>query len=341
MKGAMNTAEVVPSEIQGQSPFQVPPLFGEGTGQPRESTNLHSHGEILPFEMRRANPAELWPSRLWDGHGIHHFSGGIPMLCIAGSRVNFDQLCEVNASAQAVVNSIHIRLEAIRGDLELALSGIVDFLREGHSISRRAPSEMPGENQFVVSFDGNEAIGVTARGVAARVVFFFPADKAPKFIALNVSDRDVADSTFEKPLALLANKSKQGKNRCVVKSGHAPYRADRASLKKKLNPLGRLFERRIHAAKRRSVVFREGLGALAAAKALKAISVLPEFLTAAIAIVAGHRLAFLRGQADNGFGPAFAAYPAGADLALSSVTADGGAFLFLAFQLMLGSLPPE
>ena len=93
---------------------------------------------------------------------------------------------------------------------------------------------------------------------------------------------------FQKPFALVANENEQGKNRGVVKAGHTFDRADRASLDKQFKSFGRFLHRGVHAVKRCGMIFSEGLGALAAAIALKAVAVLCKFLAFRLAIVAGH-----------------------------------------------------
>ena len=50
-EAGMNAAEVVISEVQRDSCSQVLPFFRERIGEPRQSANLHSHGEVLPFNM--------------------------------------------------------------------------------------------------------------------------------------------------------------------------------------------------------------------------------------------------------------------------------------------------
>lgn len=324
---AMKFAVIVPSEIQGKGRSQIRPLLREGVRQSRQSPNLHPHREIVALDMRRTNPIELGSSPLWDRHGIHDFGRGVPLFGVSRGGINFNQLREVNASTQAHMNGIEVGLEAIRSDLKLSLRGFVDLLGKGHGIPRRAPSKMPGENQFGVSLEGDKAIGVSPERVASRIVLLFASDKSPKFVALDIGNGKIANSPFQKTLALLTDQNEQGKNCRVMKARHALGCTDAASLDEKLKGFGCLLQRRVHTAKRRGVIFGEGLGALAAAKALKAVPLLSKFFTAGVAIVAGHRLAFLREQADNEFGSAFAAYPASADLALPVVTSYRQGFL--------------
>ena len=47
----MNAAEVVVSEVQSECGPVVLKLLREAIGQPGESSDVHSHGEILPFDV--------------------------------------------------------------------------------------------------------------------------------------------------------------------------------------------------------------------------------------------------------------------------------------------------
>lgn len=247
------------------------------------------------------------------------------MLSLTGTGKDLYQLSEINASPQAVVNRVNIRPEAVRGDLEMPLGRFIEFIGKGHGVPRRAPSKMPSENEFRVALKGHKTVGISPRRVIINVVLLLAADKSPEFIALHIGDRKCVDSGIQEPFALIPNKDKQRKNRCVVESGYALDCRYRASFNKKFNSPGSFLDRCVHAAERRCVTLREGLTALIAAEALKAVSVPSKLLAAGIAVVTGHRLAFLRKQADNGFGSAFAACSAIADLAPLSVDAEGGA----------------
>jgi len=285
----MNAAEVVPKKIQGQSCMEIRPLFRECVRQAREPSNLHSHGEILSFNVGSANPAGLWSSPLWDRNSIYYFGGRISVLPVAGRGIYLYQLGKVNASSQAVMDGIHVRLKSIRCDLESALSGIVKFFREGYCISRCAPPKVPSQNQFIASFDSDKAVDIAAHRVAACIVLFLAADESPKLVTLDIGNSDVANAAFQKPFALFADQGQKRENSSVVKPGNSLYRADRASLAKKLDYFGGVFDGRVHAAKRRSMIFGESLSALITAETLKAVSVLPKFLAAGVAVVTGHR----------------------------------------------------
>jgi len=51
----MNTAEIVMREVQSDCGFQIIQLFRESIGQSGKTPHLHSHNQILPFHVRRAD----------------------------------------------------------------------------------------------------------------------------------------------------------------------------------------------------------------------------------------------------------------------------------------------
>ena len=62
----MDSHEVVIGEPQGKSGVVVLPLLRESVGQAGEAPNLHSHREVLSFDVRGANLARIGASRDWD-----------------------------------------------------------------------------------------------------------------------------------------------------------------------------------------------------------------------------------------------------------------------------------
>src|SRR5215467_4872117 len=116
-KGAMNATKVVPSEIQGQSRFQVSPFLREGVGESRQSANLHPHGQVLTLYMRCANPFRIGLSPNWFRRGLYHFCWRIAVLVFTGRSIDFYKLCEIDPCSKTSVDGINVRRETIGGDL--------------------------------------------------------------------------------------------------------------------------------------------------------------------------------------------------------------------------------
>ena len=286
----MHTAEVIKREPHGVSSLQVLPLLGEGIGQPRHSAHPHANRKVLPFNMRSANPVEFRLSPDWDRYSIHDFGGGVPNFSITGRRVDFNQLGEVYPRSQTCLNGVNVGLESIGGDLELALGGLVDLLGKGEGIAGASPSKMPSEYQLCIALDSDEAVGIPAQGGATDIVLFLAPNKTPYFVALNIGHGEIVDSALQETFALVPDQDEQGKYGGVVDAGNALNGANRAALGQKLYDLGSVLQARVHAAKRCSVVFCEGLAALLTTEALKAVAVLSKLLAAGIAVVTGHEV---------------------------------------------------
>ena len=156
------------------------------------------------------------------------------------------------------MNGVKARVKSVRRDLEASSSSFIKFFSEGQGIPTCSPSEMPGQDEFRLSFNPHEAISIATAGIARCIPFFFASDEAPQLIALDIRHRHAFDSAFKKPLALVPNEVKQGKNRGVMEACYSLCRTDRASLSKKLYCLARLVQRRVHRAKRCRVILGEG-----------------------------------------------------------------------------------
>src|SRR5438876_10452836 len=58
-QGAVYSAEIIPAEVQRQHSVEFLPFLRERIGQAGESPHLHSHREIRPLDMRRADVAHV------------------------------------------------------------------------------------------------------------------------------------------------------------------------------------------------------------------------------------------------------------------------------------------
>jgi hypothetical protein len=287
-KRAVEMAVVIPSEIKSERCFQVFPLFAEGVGQARQAPNLHSHGQVGSFDMRRTNPFGIGIAPHGLRGGFDHFWWRISVFFVGGCSIDFDELREVYPRSQAGMDCVKVRSESIGGDLEVSRSSPFQFFREGHRVPCRAPSQVPSQNQPCVALNGDEAIGVPALRVITDVALLFAPDKAPHFITLNIGNGKIDDAVFQHPLALISHENEQGKYCGVMYARQTLDRANRATFGQKLYNLGRILHGRIHTAQRSRVILCEGFAALLTAKALKTVAVLSKFLTAGIAVVARH-----------------------------------------------------
>lgn len=71
----MDAAKVGVGEVKAERGPQVFPLARKALRQPRESPNLHSHGEVLALHNRRADAFGVGVSADWDCLRRNDFSG--------------------------------------------------------------------------------------------------------------------------------------------------------------------------------------------------------------------------------------------------------------------------
>ena len=328
----MNTAEVIKREPHGISSLQVVPFLAESVGQSRQSAHSHPYTQILPFDMRRTDSFGVGVSPHRFNRGIHHLWWRVPMFFVGGSGKRFDKLPVVHPHSKASMDSVEVGLECVGGDLKLSRRGPFKFFGEGHCIAGATPSKVPSQNQFCVALHSDEAIGIPAHRVAVDVPALFAAHVSPYLIGLDIPHRQVMDSAFQEPFALVAHQDKQGKNCSVVNAREAFDRANAASLDQEPYCLGSLIQRGIHAAQRCGVVFSEGFAALLTAVTAKAVSVKSEFLAAGIAVMTGHfGLPFCGSKPimrlrDSAYG-----LPRVLSLAPLSASTEGGAFFLPSF----------
>ena len=116
------TAEVVPAEVQCDCGLVVAQRLAEPVHEPGGSPNPHSHGQILPLDARCADPLRVRVSHDGDHLRIDHFCRRIPHLALTRAAIDLDELLIVRAITQARIHSVHVGLEAVRSELEVAVS---------------------------------------------------------------------------------------------------------------------------------------------------------------------------------------------------------------------------
>ena len=185
------------------------------------------------------------------------------------------------------MNRIEIGKETIRGDLELSAGRRVQFLDEFYRIACGSPAQVPSEDQLVIPFDGDEAIGVAKLRIARSVVFFLAADKAPQFVTLNIRHRTVVNLLLKKPLAAIPCECQQIEDCVAVSPGDSLNTPHRTAFNEQLENLRNLPSRQVCTVQ----LFRTlavGLVVLTAAVSLAALAVFPKSFALRLATVAGH-----------------------------------------------------
>src|SRR3954452_23991674 len=145
LDAAVRTAEVIKGEEQRQRRFQVLPLLREGIRQARESPHLHSDSEVLTLNYRGTDSARVGVAKDDFRFCIHHNGWRVAAFVAFGSRIDFDELREVNVFMLKLTNErIAILREAISGHLKaIVISRGRELLGKLERVLAGAPSKMP------------------------------------------------------------------------------------------------------------------------------------------------------------------------------------------------------
>jgi len=278
----MNTNKIIPRKVQSQHGIELLPLFRERIGQAGEPAHLHSHGQVLPFDMGSADLAHIGVAEDRNLFASDAFGGRVPYLCLGRSGIQLDQLCELDAlHAKAHHNSILVGFESVRGDLKAAFSSRSQLFRKGYRIAFAKPSKVPSQNQFAVPFDCDERPGVADSDIVtafADLGFFFHSDVSPKLIALHFFDSQPVDALVHQSLTANASEGEKIQNGSRVDSGYSGSAADAATLHQVLQNAHSLFFGQDHIAERFWLYLYERLAALRAAIPLLILAGLPKLL---------------------------------------------------------------
>ena len=208
----VNPAEIVIGEVQAVRGPQVFPLLGEGVRLPGQTAHGYSDCEVLAFYVARANLRGIGIAHDWDLLRVGDFRRAVPALAFGVGRVDLDELREVATVAESGCNRAQVGLEAIGADLEaLRGGGGAKALNEGVGGGLRATAKSEVENEFSISLDGYEAVGVTDAVVARFercLVSFLLLNEGPDFIALNVTHGNIHDQFAREFFTFLAARTK-------------------------------------------------------------------------------------------------------------------------------------
>ena len=234
----MNTAEIVVSEVQRDSSFQVRQLLAERIGEPRKPAKLHPHREVLPFHVASRNVALAGVSDSHLGYNLDDWAWGVPlssMLPIV--PVQLHKLGKVHVQSEGFLDGIPVKVETIRGQLDLVGQTIMQIADKLPRVFHRPLADDVGCDQFGVCVHRNEnpLISDLVQIVAIAYLALLLGHKRPDFIALYVAAIQVAQLLIQQLLASLANGFEQAHDGVSIQA-REPFRtANRAPLDKTLN----------------------------------------------------------------------------------------------------------
>jgi len=160
------------------------------------------------------------------------------------------------------------------------------------------------------------------------LVALFLLDVTPDFVSLHVPYGQVLNLAFHHALAALPGEDKQTEDGVTMYASHALYTPHAHAFDQQLQDVRGLVERQPHLVQGALVICGEGLTALIAAEALKAVSVFPKAVAFDEAGVAGHGLfplVFWGGKPQTGIWRLSVGLVPDLGLAPFSVPAEGGA----------------
>src|SRR5258708_7865506 len=152
----MQFAEVIAKDKQRDGGFQVFPLAGKSIRQARKSSHSHSHCQISPFDVRRANhiAVRIAEPRLNDR--ALQFGRRVARRAVRHSGVNLYQLTIINPRSEAQTDSVRIRGHAISRELKLSDRGLIQFFNKDFSVEAATSAKMPRENDLAMALNSKE-----------------------------------------------------------------------------------------------------------------------------------------------------------------------------------------
>ena len=119
--GAIDFAEVVIREIQGNRSLKVFKLSAECVRQTGESAAMHTQRVILLFNMARGDSAQIGHTADNCALRFHDFCRAIPTCCVfveVDHRVGFYELPVIHFAAKSALNGFRIGFKGIAGKLD-------------------------------------------------------------------------------------------------------------------------------------------------------------------------------------------------------------------------------
>src|SRR5438105_2019684 len=116
----MHTAEIVVSEMQRNSSFQVRQLLTERISQTCEPAKLHPHGEVLPFHETGRNVLRVGITSSDLGYDLRDAWWGVPRFgAVQLTKVaeQFHKLREIGIQPERVRNRALIVMQPVCSDL--------------------------------------------------------------------------------------------------------------------------------------------------------------------------------------------------------------------------------
>jgi hypothetical protein len=273
----MPADEVVEREVQRQRRPMVRPFAAVPVRQTRQAPDRHSHAQVLPFGVARANAVHVRRAETKHRVGVDHLTrrvAGLPSF-LRLVAVYLDELGEVDPIPEGYWDRRAIGAKSVRRKLEAASRCLAQFEREGVRRLRGALVKMPRDNEFGPPFESDEAPRIPA-AVAIAVAdarTFFAADERPEFVRLDILNGEVLNGPRQEPLAGFASANHRAENRVPVDTDEPLRRTNGVPFQQQPEAEHRFLRREATPVLGARARVRECAGAGVAAMALRAVAV--------------------------------------------------------------------
>lgn len=126
----MNAAEVVIGKVESNGMAVVLYLLGESIGEPGKPPHRHAHGEVLAFDIGRANVSGIGNTTDRFHIAANASCRTIPRLICFRGTVDFVQLRVIGVSPESLLNRSQVRFVLVCGDLESPINARGGILHE-------------------------------------------------------------------------------------------------------------------------------------------------------------------------------------------------------------------
>src|SRR5271157_224510 len=288
---------------------------------------MHSHIQVGALNMRSRNaaPVRFADFDMWDCSD--YLPRAVPIVRVQ-LPVDFPKLTEVHVLPEVLPHRAHISVVLVASYLIPTIRASAEIGDKFVSVDAVARANVMGDEQLGFAVERKpQHRAAPLVGVAFVKVRLAGVNKAPHLVHLHVPGADVLDSGIKHLAGLLGRRFHQRQNRVLVQARESRDCADAHALKHHRKGFRSGFRVGVVRPDLRSRFGECEFAGNAAIPLDSALSVGSKSADYVVTTLAGHiGLDFLARQADDLLEVGIAAYPA-CRLALSSVSADGGALI--------------
>lgn len=123
----MNAAEIVVGEMQGYRSLEMRQLLAERICQARKTSACHAKGQVLPFDLRRAEMSRIGIACDDSGYCLPKSWWGVPSATWGTWPVHLPQLREVNRLAKRRIHGESVRTPTVCRQLRMQTHAVREY----------------------------------------------------------------------------------------------------------------------------------------------------------------------------------------------------------------------